>query len=123
MRLPDQGAPPTAETVVICRHPARRAMLAQLVPAPCVHSSAVEALLAIVRRRPRAVLVNLEDVAGAEQAVVSALRRARPDVPIYTIVAPEDEPLGRRLVDEGAADYFVVPSDVRRLPSVLGAAP
>jgi len=105
--------------VVICRHPGRRVLLERLVPSPETHASAMEALLAVARRRPKAVVLNLEDVEGRERDLVSALRRAQPEVPIYTLVKPEDEPLGRRLLKEGVSDYFVLPCDVNRLPSVL----
>jgi len=105
--------------VVICRHPGRRVLLEHLVPSPETHTSAMEALLAVARRRPKAIVLNLEDVEGRERDLVAALRRARPETPIYTLVKPEDEPLGRRLLKEGASDYFVLPCDVNRLPSVL----
>ena len=98
--------------VVICRHPGRRVLLEHLVPSPETHTSAMEALLAVARRRPKAIVLNLEDVEGRERDLVAALRRARPETPIYTLVKPEDEPLGRRLLKEGASDYFVLPRDV-----------
>ena len=105
--------------VVICRHPGRRVLLEHLVPSPETHTSAMEALLAVARRRPKAIVLNLEDVEGRERDLVAALRRARPETPIYTLVKPEDEPLGRRLLKEGASDYFVLPRDVNRLPMML----
>jgi len=105
--------------VVICRHPGRRVLLEHLVPSPETHTSAMEALLAVARRRPKAIVLNLEDVEGRERDLVAALRRARPETPIYALVKPEDEPLGRRLLKEGASDYFVLPSDVNRLPMML----
>lgn len=106
-------------TVLICRNPGRRTLLEGLVRHAETHSSAAEALLAVVRRTPRAVVLNVEDVEGAEHDLLAALRRARPEVPVYLLVKPEDEPLGRGLVREGAADYFVFPGDVYRLPRVL----
>jgi len=119
---PTSALKPTAgeRIVLICRNPARRALLADFIPSPETHSAAVEALLAVVRRSPRAVVVNVEDIEGSVRDVVAALRRARPEVPVYVLVRPEDEPVGRGLVREGAADYFVIPGDVHRLPAILG---
>lgn len=110
-------------TVLVCRDVGRRALLERLVPSAETHSSAIEAMLAVARKGPRAVVVNLRDVNGAERDVVAALRRARPDVPVYFVVEPEDEPAGRRLVQAGAGDYFVMPTDVYRLPQVLEPPP
>jgi GGDEF domain-containing protein len=109
--------------VLICRDPGRRALLEQLVPAAEAHSSAIEAVLAVVRNRTRAVIVNLQDADGAERDVVAAVRRTRPDVAVYFVVEPEDEPAARRLVQAGAGDYFVMPTDVYRLPQVLSPPP
>ena len=84
-------------TVLVCRDVGRRALLERLVPSAETHSSAIEAMLAVARKGPRAVVVNLRDVEGAERDVVAAVQRARPDVPVYFVVEPEDEPAGRRL--------------------------
>jgi DNA-binding NarL/FixJ family response regulator len=116
--------------VVLCRSPERQVLVERLVsaarpgaegPATETHTSAVEACLAIARRPARAAIVNLEDIQGAERDVVSALGRTQPGLRIYTLVRPEEEPLARRLVRQGATDYFVLPSDVARLPEALGA--
>ncbi|MCX5673120.1 MAG: hypothetical protein NTU94_17540 [Planctomycetota bacterium] len=107
--------------VVLCRSQDRRALLERLVGASETFPSAVDACLAVARRPARAVVVNLEDVEGVEREVVAAMRHAQPDLPIYALVKPEDEPLGRRLLREGAADYFVLPTDVARLPGILSA--
>ena len=105
--------------VFVCRNPDRRAIVERLVQPIQTHAAAMDALLAVARKAPRAVLINLEDVAGSGQAVLAALRRCRPDVPVGILVAPEDEPLGRQLVAEGAATYFVLPGDVQHLPAFL----
>jgi GGDEF domain-containing protein len=105
--------------VLVCRDPGRRAMLERIVPAAEAHSSAIEAMLAVARKNPRAVIVNFQDVEGSQRDVVAAMRRAHPEVPVYFVVEPEDEPAARRLVQAGAGDYFVLPTDVYRLPRVL----
>jgi hypothetical protein len=115
--------PSASRVVLLCRDPGRRALLERLVPAAETHTSAVEAVLAVTRKGPRAVVVNLEDIDGSERDLLGALRRARPGVPVYVIVRSEDEPRGRGLVRQGAGDYFVLPTDVYRLPQVLAPAP
>ena len=115
--------PSASRVVLLCRDPGRRALLEGLVPAAETYTSAVEAVLAVTRKGLRAVVVNLEDIDGSERDLVGALRRARPDVPVYVIVKSEDEPRGRGLVRQGAGDYFVLPTDVYRLPQVLAPAP
>ena len=109
--------------IVVCRSPGPKALLERLLGSAEIHPSAVEAVLSATRRSPRAVVLNLEDVAGAEYDLLAALRRAKPDVPVYAVVKPENEPIGRSLVREGAADYFVLPGDVSRLPRVLADRP
>jgi len=109
--------------VLVCRDPGRRAMLERIVPAAEAHSSAIEAMLAVARKSPRAVIVNFQDVEGSQRDVVAAMRRAHPEVPVYFVVEPEDEPAARRLVQAGAGDYFVLPTDVYRLPRVLDPPP
>lgn len=113
--------PPNRRVVFLCRSPGRRAQIEPLLGAAETYPSAVDACLAVARRPAGAVIVNLEDIEGAERDIVAAMRRARPDVRIYTIVKPEDEPLGRRLLRAGVADYFVLPGDIGRLPQVLSA--
>jgi hypothetical protein len=121
IRRPDAQVPSAADdrVVVICRSPGPRAMLERLVGSTETHAAAVEAVLSVTRRPARAVVINTEDVPGSEHNLLAALRRAGPGVPVYPVVKPEDEPLGRRMVNEGAADYFVTPDDVGRLPQVL----
>jgi GGDEF domain-containing protein len=109
--------------VLVCRNPGRRALLERIVPSARTHASAIEAMLSVARNEPRAVIVNLDDVDGCERDVVAAVRRTQPDVPVYFVVEPEDEPAGRRLVQAGAGDYFVMPTDVYRLPQVLEPPP
>jgi CheY-like chemotaxis protein len=109
--------------VLVCRDPGRRAMLERIVPAAEAHSSAIEAMLAVARKSPRAVIVNFQDVEGSQRDVMAAMRRAHPEVPVYFVVEPEDEPAARRLVQAGAGDYFVLPTDVYRLPRVLDPPP
>jgi len=108
--------------VIICRSAGRRTLLERLVGVAEIHASAVEAILAVLRRRPQAVILNLEDIEGRERDFLAALRRSRPEVPVYAIAQPEDEPLARRLLREGAADYFVLPTDIYRLPRTLEKA-
>jgi len=105
--------------LLVCRDPRRRAMVERLVQPIEAHPAAMDALLAVARKTPRALLLNLEDLAGSEQEVLAAIRRHRPDVPVGILVAPEDEPRGRKLVAEGAAEYFVLPNDAGRLPTFL----
>jgi GGDEF domain-containing protein len=109
--------------VIVCRSPGPRAMLERLIGPAETHAAAVEAVLSVTRRPARAVVINTEDVIGSEHNLLAALRRAGPGVPIYPVVKPENEPLGRRMVREGAADYFVTPDDVGRLPQVLARGP
>lgn len=109
--------------VLVCRDPRRRALLERIVPAAETHASAIDAMLAIARKDPRAVVVNFQDVEGSEGDVMAALRRARPEVPVYLVVEPEDEAAARRLVQAGPGDYFVMPTDVYRLPRVLQPPP
>ncbi|HUU90554.1 MAG TPA: hypothetical protein VM238_05020 [Phycisphaerae bacterium] len=105
--------------IVVCRDPARRAAVERALRPTRTYRAAMDALLAVARKAPRAVLLNLQDVSGSARDVLAALRRCRPDVPIAILVAPEDEPLGRRLVADGAADCFVLPNEVARLPALL----
>jgi DNA-binding NtrC family response regulator len=121
---PAKAAPATTDRVVlVCRNAGRRPMLERLVGAAEVHATALEAVLAVTRRGARAVVLNLEDVAGAERDLLAAIRRGRPETRVYAVVGPEDEPLARSLVGEGMADYFVTPGDVNRLPQALAPAP
>jgi DNA-binding NtrC family response regulator len=108
--------------LLVCRSAGRRALLARLVGSAETHASAVEAVLAVLRRRPQAVILNLEDIEGRERDLLAALRRSRPETPVYVIAQPEDEPLARGLVRDGAADYFVLPTDIYRLPRTLEKA-
>ncbi|MBM4018614.1 MAG: hypothetical protein FJ288_09855 [Planctomycetes bacterium] len=121
--MPQAVSPPSESRVVLlCRDPGRKALLARLVPAAETHTSAVEALLAVARRPARAVVVNLDDADGTERDLVAALRRARPETAVYLVVGAEDEPRGRLLLRSGIGDYFVLPTDVYRLPRVLAPA-
>jgi len=123
---PDRDCPASSPRVVlVCRNAAHRAALDRLLECLDAHTSAMEALLAVVRRPLRAVVLNLEDVEGAEHDLLAAVRRADPGVPVYLLVRPEDEPAGRALVREGATDYVILPSGLHRLPRLLaaGAAP
>jgi GGDEF domain-containing protein len=107
--------------VLICADPGRRCLVERVATSAETHASPTEALLAVVRRPPRAVIVSLEDVQGTEHEVLAALLRVRPQMPVYTLVRPENEPLGASLVREGAADYFVCPGDLQRLSHTLQA--
>ncbi len=109
--------------VVVCRSPAPRALIEQLVPSARTFSSGVEAVLAAARDEPRAIVVCVEDVSPAEHDLVAALRRRLPRVPLYAVLQPEDEPRGRELLAEGVADFFVLPTDLARLPRVLFPPP
>ena len=113
--------PPEVDSPVIllCRDPGRCAILRRLVRSAEVHSWPVEVVLAVARRPARAVIINLEDFQGSPDDILAALQRGRPGLPVYAIVAPEEEPLGRRLLRQGAADYFVLPGDINRLPRIL----
>jgi DNA-binding NarL/FixJ family response regulator len=117
--------------VVLCRSQGRRALVERLVAASLrgsqdmaaeTYTSAVDACLSVARRPARAAIVNLEDIEGTEREVVSAMRHAQPNLRIYTIVKPEEEPLGRRLLRAGVTDYFVLPTDIGRLPAILASA-
>jgi hypothetical protein len=113
--------PPTDEgrVIVVCRDPARRSLIERLVSRAQVHASAVEGVLACARTETSAVILNLEDLAGAERDVLAAIGRARPEACLYAVVAPEDEPLARSLLAQGVTDYFIVPGDIGRLPQAL----
>ncbi len=108
-----------SRVVLICADPGRRSLVERVAPSAETHASPTEALLAVVRRPPRAVIVSLEDVQGTEHDVLAALLRVRPRMPVYTLVRPENEPIGAGLVREGAADYFVCPGDLQRLSHTL----
>ena len=121
------AAPPTQaegdrRVLLVCRSAGRRALLARLVGGAETHASAVEAVLAILRHRPQAVVLNLEDIEGRERDFLAALGRSRPETPVYVVAQPEDEPLARSLVHDGAADYFVLPTDIYRWPRTLEKA-
>lgn len=116
-------AEPDDRIVFVCRDPALRALVEPAVRPAETCPAAVDALLAVARKAPRAVLLNLRDLAGSERDVVAALVRCRPQVPVYALLHPEDEPVGRALVQQGAADYFVLPGDIARVPSVLRPPP
>jgi len=83
--------------------------------------SAAEALLQAAREPPQALVIECQDGGSSVRQVLAALQRSMPTVPVYAVVPPENEPLAARLLDEGLADYFVLPNDVRRLPDVLAA--
>ena len=85
--------------VFVCRDPGRRGLVERLVQPLRTHAAAVDALLAVARTAPKAVLLNLEDVAGSEHDVLAALQRCRPHMPVYVLVAPQDEPLAPVLED------------------------
>lgn len=109
--------------ILLCRDPARRAILEPLIRSAEVHTWPVEAVLSATRHPTKAVVINLADVPDSPEAFLAALQRGRPDLPVYTIVTASEEPLGRRLLRQGAADYFVLPGDVARLPHVLEPPP
>jgi DNA-binding NtrC family response regulator len=108
--------------VIVCRSAGHRALLERLVGGAEIHASAVEAVLAVLRRRPQAVVLNLEDIEGRERDFLAALGRSRSEAPVYLVAQPEDEPMARDLVREGAADYFLLPTDIYRLPRTLETA-
>ena len=121
------AAPPTQaegnrRVILVCRSAGCRALLARIVGGAETHASDVEAVLAVLRRPPQAVVLNLEDIEGRERELLAALRRSRPETPVYVIAQPADEPLARSLVRDGAADYFVLPTDIYRLPRTLEKA-
>jgi DNA-binding NarL/FixJ family response regulator len=113
--------PSKRRVVFVCRSPACRTQVEALIGAAETYPSAVDACLSVARRPAGAVIVNLEDIEGSERDIVAAMRRAQLGLRIYTIVKPEDEPCGRRLLRAGVADYFVLPGDIRRLPQALSA--
>jgi len=111
---------PEGEILCVCRHPALQAAVRQYI-GPCrICSSGAEVVLQAVRVPPQAVIIECQDGDSSPRQVLAALKRSLPNVPVYAIALPENEPLAAQLRGAGLADYFVLPDDVRRLPSVLG---
>jgi GAF domain-containing protein len=115
---PTSTRPPPA-VIFVCRDASRRALVERAVHETRTYSSAAEAFLAAVRDSPRAVLLNLRDVAARAPDWLQSLRREQPRTPVYLIAECEDEPAARALADAGAADYFVLPGDLARLTETL----
>ena len=103
----------------VCRDASRRALVERAVHETRTYSSAAEAFLAVLRDPPRAVLLNLRDVADRAADLLQSLRREKPRTPVYLVAECEDEPAARALTDAGAADYFVLPGDLVRLTEAL----
>jgi hypothetical protein len=113
--------PPSADPplVLLCRDRGPRLLIERAAGPVQAYDSAMEALLAVARQRPRAVVLYAADFDGRQDAILSALRRAQPDVPVYVVVDAADEPTGRRLVEEGAADYAVMSEGLQDLREML----
>lgn len=105
--------------VLVCHDGERRAAVEQRLPSVETPTSAIEAMLAVVRRPADAVLIDLDDLPHSAAAFLSALRRAAPAMPVYALVKAEDEPRAHDLLPEGLAGYFVVPGDLARLGEVV----
>ena len=120
---PGRAAPistrPQPAVIFVCRDASRRALVERAVHETQTYSSAAEAFLAALRDPPRAVLLNLRDVADRAADLVQSLRREQPRTPVYLVAECEDEPSARALADAGAADYFVLPGDLARLSEAL----
>jgi len=120
---PGRDAPlstrPPPAVIFVCRDASRRALVERAVHETRTYSSAAEAFLAALRDPPRAVLLNLHDVADRAADFLQSLRREQPRTPVYLVAECEDEPSARALADAGAADYFVLPGDLARLTEVL----
>ena len=110
--------PPPA-VIFVCRDASRRALVERAVHETRTYSSAAEAFLAALRNSPRAVLLNLRDLAARAPDWLQSLRCEQPRTPIYLVAECEDEPSARALADAGAADYFVLPGDLARLTEAL----
>ena len=113
---------PQGRVVLIARGADVRCAVERGAGAVDPYPSAIEAVLSVAQRETRAVIVHFADVAGGERELLSALRRARPETPVYFLVSPEDEPVARTLVREGATDYFIVPGGLAPLFAALDAA-
>jgi len=120
---PGRDAPissrPQPAVIFVCRDVSRRALVERAVHETRTYSSAAEAFLAALRDPPRAVLLNLRDVAARAADWLQSLRREQPRTPVYLVAECEDEPSARSLADAGAADYFVLPGDLARLTEAL----
>jgi len=120
---PGRAAPistrPQSAVIFVCRDASRRALVERAVHETRTYSSAAEAFLAALRDSPRAVLLNLRDLAARAPDLLQSLRREQPRTPVYLVAECEDEPSARALADAGAADYFVLPGDLVRLTEAL----
>ncbi|MGB2829660.1 MAG: GAF domain-containing protein [Phycisphaerae bacterium] len=110
---------PQPAVIFVCRDASRRALVERAVHETRTYSSAAEAFLAALRDPPRALLLNLRDVAARAADLLQSLRREQPRTPVYLVAECEDEPSARALADTGAADYFVLPGDLVRLTEAL----
>ena len=118
------AAPSAAPPVVLLgRSPAAHRLVERAAAQVRSYGSAMEALLSLAQDRPRAIVLCPADFEGREDALLAAIRRAQPGVPIYVLVPPEDEPLGRRLVEGGAADYALLPDGLEDLRAMLAGGP
>ncbi len=114
------GTASEARLVLVCRDAARRRLVGRYVSLLEVHGTAGEAILALSRAAPRAVVIDLADFRGQVEAVVRAARRGRPGTPIYLVVDVSDEPLAHRLVRDGdVTDYLVGPDELRRFGQAM----
>jgi hypothetical protein len=120
---PGRDAPiftrPPPAVIFVCRDASRRALVERAVHETRTYSSAAEAFLAALRDSPRAVLLNLRDLAARAPDWLQSLRCEQPRTPVYLVAECEDEPSARALLDAGAADYFVLPGDLVRLTEAL----
>ncbi|MBI5865755.1 MAG: diguanylate cyclase [Planctomycetes bacterium] len=111
------------EAVLVIGSPALRESVCHAVPVERVQhvGPLLEGVWTSGQRAFGTILVQARN--GRTPAAIKALRRAAPGSRIIVTCAPVDEPLGRRLVEDGADHYLLEPLDPEELRSVLRGAP
>ena len=116
----DASAQP--RVILVCRSPARRALLDRVLNAADIYSSGAEALWAVARSGVRAAVLDFDCLRGRARELLAGLKKAQPDLAIYLLVEAEDEPAARDLLEVGATQYFLLPGEADELAHALASA-
>ena len=108
--------------ILVCRSPARRALLDRVLNAADIYSSGAEALWAVARSGVRAAVLDFDCLRGRASELLAGLKKAQPDLAIYLLAEPEDEPAARDLLDAGVTQYFLLPGEADELAHALASA-
>jgi len=79
-------------------------------------------LWAVARGGVRAAVLDFDCLRGRAGELLAGLKKAQPDLAIYLLAEPEDEPAARDLLEAGATQYFLLPGDSDELAHVLASA-